>query len=72
MNIGSYQYNGADLGRLNIGAYQGYPDVVPPIPPTPPPPPPPSERARRFITNQYKIFWKYFILMSTLITKGNQ
>lgn len=38
MNIGAYQYNGADPGLLNIGAYQGYPDVpVPPEPPTPPP-----------------------------------
>lgn len=60
LNQGCYQYNGAAPGRLNQGAYQGYPDV--PVPPVPPPPPPDEEGEYRKVLRQYKIFWRYFFL----------
>ena len=61
-NIGAWQYNGATPGALNIGAWQGYPDVIPPVPPTPPTPPPDVIRAYRNVLRQYKIYFRYFFL----------
>ena len=60
MNQGAWQLYSATT-HLNQGAWQGWYDE-----PTPPPPPPPPSIAYPKVLRQYKIYFKYFILLLSL------